>query len=486
MKRPVKTVAELLGGASVDKSIARYKVSVVTDDTRKIVKGRTLFFMRAKENFDVLEKLGCIAADVYVIITGFKDFGKVSKLVSGKCKVLGVKNIDNVYFSAIDRLYEFSNKDFVFIGVTGTNGKTTVAGIIYHLLNKLGFKASLIGTVDNIIAGSKSPAVNTTPDYTSLREMLFESRIKGYKHIVMEVSSHGIVQDRIKGLNFAVKIFTNLSRDHIDYHKNMANYFLAKKSFMEAGKYGDWTIVNLDDRYGRKIKLNGKSRTYAVKRDADCRAVDIFSWDKGVRFKLKTGEDDTFVNMSILGAYNVYNVMAAVAAVSAVTGLCVKEFCQYVKTFKGVKGRLTAVCKDIFLDYAHTPDALKKVLQSVKMMGYDNIILVFGCGGNRDKGKRAIMGAVAGRYADFTVVTSDNPRDEDPADICHQIACAINGRHKIMIDRRQAIGYAVKQNKRLKNSCVVVAGKGHEVYQVVGAKKISFSDEEVIKEFCDI
>jgi UDP-N-acetylmuramoyl-L-alanyl-D-glutamate--2,6-diaminopimelate ligase len=464
----------------IKKAIQQLPVKSISNDTR-LVKAGDIFFIKKRENFNIFSALGNIENKVTTFVAELCAKKYLTDLNLEK-PVIFVKDIQEAWHAAVDKLYGFNKKDFIFIGITGTKGKTTTAHLVYYLLKKLNKNASLISTIDYRINGKSYDTMNTTPDYLALRKIFSGIKGKSPKYVVMEISSHGIQQQRITGLDFSRCIFTNLKREHLDYHKSMQNYFRVKKSFFEKNKNAT-AVINIDDIYGRAIQKMLKNKlSYAVNLNADFKASNIILNKEGISFELLYNKNIFPVSSFLLGRHNVYNILAAVAAVFSL-GLPLAKIIEYVKFFKGVEGRLEEISPGIFVDYAHTPDSLKKALLAVKDIGYKKIICVFGCGGNRDTGKRRIMGKVASNLADFTIITSDNPRNENPAFICSQITKGFAGKnYTVIIDREEAIAQALKLRNKDKDFCLLVAGKGHENCQIIGNKKIPFKDSAVIKE----
>ena len=385
-------------------------------------------------------------------------------------------------------------KNLKIIGITGTNGKTTTAFLIYHLLKIIGQKTSLIGTIKYIIGSKSYKAKLTTPGFIELREILRKIKNTGSNFVVVEVSSHGLVQGRVKGLKFSRCLFTNLSRDHLDYHKTMESYFSAKKKLFFPQE-GALSLINIDDYYGKKI-FRGlkKALSFAIEAPADFRAENIVLGKGGSYFEITFSRKHYPVKTHLCGKYNVLNILGAVGLVSSL-GFPISEVVKAVSSFKPPRGRLEPVTSDIFIDYAHTPDALSNVLGNLRESGYDKIICLFGCGGDRDRGKRRLMGQIASVKADFTFITSDNPRSEDPAKICYQIKKGFKkNNYLVVVDRYKAIKKGIKffLTNKANNSCLLIAGKGHEDYQIISAgggsafggkvKRIPFSDKKVVKQ----
>ncbi len=379
-------------------------------------------------------------------------------------------------------------KNLKIIGITGTNGKTTTVFLAYHLLKEMGQKSSLIGTIKYIIGSKVYKANLTTPGFIDLGKLLKKAEDSGSRFVVMEVSSHALAQGRVKGLKFSRCVFTNLSRDHLDYHKTLNNYFNTKKKlFFSQGT--PFSLINVDDRYGKKIfKKIKRGLSFSITAQSDFKAENIVLGKRGSCFDLIFSGKSYPVKTRLCGRHNVLNILGAVSLVFTL-GFSLPKLVRAVSNFKPVEGRLEPAAPDIFIDYAHTPDALDNALKSLREAGYEKIICVFGCGGDRDKGKRRAMGRIAAYEADFTFITSDNPRSEEPGKICSQVEKGFKkNNYLVIVDRRKAIREAIKvflKNKAGK-SCLLIAGKGHENYQIIKDKKIRFSDKRVVKELLNM
>ena len=471
-------IKELFSGLSLDKNLGEKTLKGIYDDSRFLKKGE-LFFVRRRKNFDIFSVLPQLEKKTLAIAADIKDKEEITKKIK-KVPVIFVEDIEKEFQRAVELFYKGS-KSLKVIGVTGTNGKTTVANLIYHLLKKLGQEASLIGTVNYCIAGKKKKATHTTPDYLLLRKLIAEAVKNKASYMVMEVSSHGASQERTKGIDFSRCVFTNLSRDHLDYHKTMQSYFNAKKSFFLSNKNASF-IINTDDLYGKKLARLGENViSYGLGPQAKLRAKNIKLGKSQTTFDISYKSKTFKVQSLLLGEHNVYNVLAALATLFSL-GFSPKRVIGQISSFCSVEGRLEEVWPSVFIDYAHTPDALKKVLLALKDIGYTNTVCVFGCGGQRDKGKRPLMGEVASNHAAFSFITSDNPRNEDPLEICEQVKKGFKkNNYSVILNRRQAIKKALEIKPKLNNCCVLVAGKGHEKYQIIKDKNIPFSDHKVIK-----
>lgn len=371
-------------------------------------------------------------------------------------------------------------------GITGTNGKTTICYLIEDILKNNNLDCAVLGTVNYRFKEKKFMATNTTPGPIELHKFLSKASKEKIKHIVMEVSSHALSQERVSGIDFSSAIFTNLTSEHLDYHGTLENYFQAKlKLFLNIRPDG-FALVNSDDRYSEKIKKKIFCRivTYGVKKKSDFQAKNIKTDISGSRFSLLAKKCKINVKTKLIGKHNIYNILAAIAW-SCEKGFPLKKTIDAVSKFESVPGRLERIRskskKIIFVDYAHTDDALEKVLLSLQGISKGRIISVFGCGGERDRIKRPKMGRAASELSDFAIITNDNPRSEDPDLIIKEIVSGIRRKnYSIEPDRKKAIESAIFLAR--KNDIVLIAGKGHENYQQFKNKRVHFDDREVAEQ----
>jgi UDP-N-acetylmuramoyl-L-alanyl-D-glutamate--2,6-diaminopimelate ligase len=384
--------------------------------------------------------------------------------------------------------YRTPSANLAVAGVTGTNGKTTTAWIIRHLCDIVGRSCGLIGTIEYVLPGVREAAVRTTPESVDLERMLARMRDGGFKAAALEVSSHALIQQRVRGVEFDAAIFTNLTQDHLDYHGTMEEYFDAKCLFFthlaaQNRKRGR-AVINSDDRYGRRLLDRIGSLpliTYGQGSNCNFRASDIRYSAMGTTFRLDAKGRSYLVRTPLIGLFNVYNTLAAMAAVSSM-GLELRRVIAAVATIPQVPGRMQRVPAQrnfqAYVDYAHTPDALENVLKVIRTLSPSRIITVFGCGGDRDAGKRPMMAAAAENNSDLVIITSDNPRSEDPMSIIRQVEKGMQGkRHETYLDREAAIRRAVELAGA--GDIILVAGKGHETYQESAAGRIDFDDVSV-------
>lgn len=381
--------------------------------------------------------------------------------------------------------YGYPAQDIPIVGVTGTNGKTTVTYLVKSILEEAGKKVGLIGTIANMIGSKVLPAERTTPESMDLQRLFKDMRDEGVNAIVMEVSSHSLSLKRVAGVQFEVGVFTNLTQDHLDFHRTFEEYREAKaKLFLQSRQ----AAINIDDEAGRMYaeRVQGRLWTYGISRAAQVFARDIEITLKGVSFELFLPGESCTVNLNIPGLFSVYNALAAATACHAlgVSAGCIKAGLEKVK---GVPGRFelldTGTEYSVIIDYAHTPDGLENVLKTARDFTKGRVITVFGCGGDRDPSKRPIMGEVAGKYSDFCVITSDNPRSEEPMAIIQQIIPGVQKTacpYVVIEDRREAIAYALNHGRP--GDVIILAGKGHETYQILKNKVIHFDEREVVAE----
>lgn len=382
--------------------------------------------------------------------------------------------------------FDHPEKKLKIIGVTGTNGKTTVTTLIKSILEFEKKNVGLIGTNANYINGKILETERTTPESYDLYELLDEMVSEGVEYVIMEVSSHSIELDRVYGIEFLVGAFTNLTQDHLDFHKTMENYKNAKKKLLFVSKNA---VINTDDAAGAEYteSVSCPVASFSIENDATYTAKNIKISARGVIFDMENDGKNHKVRLGIPGKFSVYNALCALACVVA-SGISVERAIEALTFAKGVMGRCETVYTNtdytVIIDYAHTPDGLENIISTVKEFCEARVITLFGCGGDRDRTKRPIMGRIAGTLSDYCIVTSDNPRTEEPAAIIEDIMVGVNQtdcEHIVIENRREAIMYALSFAKR--GDCIILAGKGHETYQIIGKTKNHFDEREVIAEF---
>jgi UDP-N-acetylmuramoyl-L-alanyl-D-glutamate--2,6-diaminopimelate ligase len=388
---------------------------------------------------------------------------------------------------AASRFYGEPSENIKLIGITGTNGKTTIANLLYNLFQTLGYPSGLISTVGNMVGTRELDTSCTTPDPVTLNELLLEMIRSGCGHAFMEVSSHAVVQKRIGGLTFAGGVFTNLTHDHLDYHKTFRDYLLAKKAFFDGLPSHAFALTNLDDRNGMVMLQNTRAekKTYSMRAMADFRARAMeFGFD-GTHLRI----GDTEVWSKLTGNFNVYNLLATYG-VACLSGLEPGEVLKTLSVISPAEGRFDHFRLNngaiAVVDYAHTPDAVENVLKTIRDLkkGNEQLITVIGCGGDRDAAKRPVMAGLAAKYSNRVILTSDNPRTENPEKILEEMKAGLDqdGRKKTLsiMNRKEAILAACAMAG--KNDIVLVAGKGHEKYQEINGVRHPFDDKKILKE----
>lgn len=390
--------------------------------------------------------------------------------------------------------YDYPGKKMRMIGVTGTNGKTTTTHMIAHMLRMAGHHVGVLGTIHALLDDEELPIHNTTPDVVELQRFLSWMYDKGMTHVVMEVSSHALALHRVAGIEFDTAVFTNLTQDHLDFHKTMERYVAAKAELFRGltenreKKQGQTAIINVDDEWAQQILDacgTAKVLTYGIEQKADLRGENVRVELKKASFTVQGNFVNASLVMPVTGMFNVYNTLAAMGAAHA-EGVDTAVIEQAVRNFHAVPGRfeLVEAGQDfaIVVDYSHTPDSLEKALVTARALNPQRVLVVFGCGGDRDRTKRPIMGRIAAQHADISIVTSDNPRSEDPETIVKEIevgvkeAITAGKTYKVIVDRRQAIQEAVGLARS--GDIIIIAGKGHETYQILCDKTIHFDDRE--------
>jgi UDP-N-acetylmuramoyl-L-alanyl-D-glutamate--2,6-diaminopimelate ligase len=409
--------------------------------------------------------------------------------LSQRATVIVVQDSRDALAQLAATFFGHPSRKMKMIGVTGTNGKSTTSFLIKHLLERAGQSTGLIGTVQYEIGERRLPALRTTPESSDLQELLSQCVETVCRNVVIEVSSHALSLGRSKEIEFTVGVFTNLTRDHLDFHRGMKDYFEAKALLFESVRQSRSkdrkAIINVDDPYGQQLVARfGKDLpiiTYGMGARAEFRASDFKVEMSGTSYRLDANDKSYLVRLPLIGRFNIYNSLAALAAAHAV-GLDVRNAVLGLAKAPQIPGRLEAVPAKrkfhVFVDYAHTDDALLNVVKTCRDLNPNRLILVFGCGGDRDRTKRPLMGAVADQYADFAFITSDNPRKEDPEAILRDIEAGFTHKnYEKIVDRKGAIARAIAMAQP--RDIVLIAGKGHEKYQEFRDHTIPFDDVEI-------
>ena len=468
-------LSELIENNAVT-AIGDTEISSVTDDTRKVTKG-SLFVCIKGGSFDGHTAAAEMLEKGAAAVVCERDLGLGDKQIL-------TDNSRKLYGQICSAWFGHPERRMKMIGVTGTNGKTTITNVIKHILMKNGHKTGLVGTIQNEIGDEVLHTDNTTPMAYDFMELLAKMADAGCEYVVMEVSSFGLCQYRIGSSYFDVAVFTNLTQDHLDYHKDMEDYYQAKRMLFDIC---DCAVINIDDDYGKRLtgEVSCKKYGFSVKENADIYADGIKIKSTGSSFWLCRDGKSHLIKTRMPGLFNVSNITAAIA-VCLEEGLSIESIIPAIEEYNGVKGRCEVIPTGrdftVICDYAHTPDALENILRSVKEYTENDLICLFGCGGNRDAAKRPKMAKAAAKYADKLIVTSDNPRNEEPEAIIKDILAGLEGmsvNYDVVTDRREAIYHALKIAE--KGDIIVLAGKGHEDYQILaGMEHIHFDEREIV------
>jgi UDP-N-acetylmuramoyl-L-alanyl-D-glutamate--2,6-diaminopimelate ligase len=462
-------------------------VSSIQMDSRKVSKDAVFLAVKGVDTdghkfIDTAIDKGAIAVICEILPDRLKD----------EITYVQVENSATAAGIVAHNFYGQPSEKMKLVGVTGTNGKTTIATLLYKLFTALGSTCGLLSTVQNHIGDSVVPATHTTPDPISLNGLLKEMLDHGCTHVFMETSSHAIHQQRIAGLHFAGGIFSNITHDHLDYHKTFDEYIRVKKSFFDSLPSSSFAIANADDKRGAVMlqNTNAKKYYYSLKTMADFKGRILENNLTGLVMTV----NDQEVHFRLIGEFNAYNLLAVIGAATCL-GEEKQEILRCLSVLSGAEGRFDYILssKDKVLgivDYAHTPDALINVLTTIQKLrkGHERIITVVGCGGDRDRKKRPVMGEASCIYSDKVIFTSDNPRSEDPLEIIREMESGLNTAAKrkylSIVDRKEAIKTAVSLANL--EDIVLVAGKGHEKYQEIKGKKYPFDDKQVLKEMFEL
>lgn len=444
-------------------------------DSRKVKKGDTFVALKTL-NHDGHEYVDdAIKNGATTVVVDHGLYG-VDTLVVNDTKEYLIRSLKEQYYDSI--------KDLKLIGMTGTNGKTTTCFLIYQALCKLEKKAAYIGTIGFYVDGEKIKELsNTTPEINELYELLLYCASNQVEYVVMEVSSHALAMNRVEGLEFDYAIFSNLTKDHLDYHLDMKSYALAKQKLFSMLKEDGKAIVNQDDDYKNYFLLKENNNiTYGFE-ESDYQVMDVMIDVSGNQFVVKHGENRYELKSDLLGKHNVYN-MLVVVTVLLEEDIPAESIQTLISKLKSPMGRMDTIYYDsnrIIIDYAHTPDAVQNVIKAVKELNPNHIYTIIGCGGNRDKTKRPEMAKIATSLSDYAIFTSDNPRLEDPNDILDDMVNHLeNENYETIVNRKNAIIRGIQMLEN--NDILLVLGKGHETYQIIGKEKLEFDDKQVVLE----
>ena len=435
-------------------------------DSRKVKEGDTFIAIKEINNDGHKYVMDAINNGATTVIVEEGEYN-VNTIVVADTKKYLEEYLENNYYDKIKKLK--------LIGMTGTNGKTTTCFLIYQALNKIGIKCAYIGTL-GFYTDKENKLNNTTPNLYEIYNMLIECVDDNYEYVAMEVSSQGLSMGRVNTLVFDYVIFSNLTHDHLDYHKSMENYVLEKQKLFTMTN-NSIAIINSDDKYRNYFLLDNKNITYG-KTNSDYNINNVKITLDGTSFKLN--EEEYFTNL--IGEYNIYNLSIVIIILKCLNIENIKDI---IKKLNAPNGRMDIIKyndNNIIIDYAHTPDAVEKIIKEVSKINHNKIITIIGCGGNRDKTKRPIMGEIATTYSDYVIFTSDNPRFENPRKILKDITCKLDKKnYKIITKRKKAIKRGIQMLS--KNDILLLLGKGHEGYQIIKNKKYPFIDKDVVLKY---
>ena len=448
----------------------------IKTDSRKVVKGDTFIALKGNtvDGHDFIDSAIKNGAEKIICEHGKYDVDTIN--VSDTHEYLKNYLVNN---------YSKEFEDLKLIGVTGTSGKTTTCFLTYQILNKLGIKTCYIGTIGCYIDNDVVELSNTTPDILELYNLLLTAKEKGCKVIVMEVSSHSLAEERIKGLKFDVCAFTNLSQDHLDYHKTMEEYCKCKAKIVNYLKDKGKIIVNVDDEYS-KYFICDKSLSLGIN-GSNYKIKEFHMENTHTDILFNVNNDSYEVRTNLIGKFNVYNYLTSLALINNL-GISVNDIINVTDSINAPVGRAQIIkvgTSIAVIDYAHKPDAVSKIIPLFREVTKGKIITIIGCGGDRDPMKRPIMGNIATSLSDYVILTNDNPRTEDEKLIMKDILEGITtDNYEVIYDRKDAIKKGISMLKD--NDCLLILGKGHEDYQIIGKKKIHFSDKEIVKKFLNL
>ncbi len=472
---------ELFSGTGIDvpSAYGRMRIRKIQYDSRAVKPG------------DLFVAIKGYSTDGHRYLKNAEEAGAVLAVVERTDKDLGIPQISvqdsrKLLAALAYNRYRQDIDQVDLIGITGTNGKTTTSFLVRSVLNASGRNAGLIGTIAYYYRDKVIPASHTTPEATDIAGMVHEMAESGHHCCVLEVSSHALVLNRVDHFPFTIGLFTNLSHDHLDFHKNVEKYFKAKSRLFTLIKKNGSAVINIDDPYGAELAdtFRGRLKTFGFSEEADVRALEWCMSSRGTRLTIQTRSHTFEVTSNLISLFNIQNILAAVA-VGLAYNLDTETIRRGISELKHIPGRLEKheIGTDAYavIDYAHTPDALKKAAEALRNITKKRLIIVFGCGGDRDRAKRPVMGKIAELAGDHVIVTSDNPRSEDPDTIIKEIVAGMRKteKYEIIPDRKEAIIQAVRMAGQ--GDIVLVAGKGHETHQLIQGKRYEFNEADIIK-----
>ncbi len=477
-------IAEIIQKITPVKIIGDLNVEItgITQDSRAVTTG-DLFICTKGTKIDSHQFLAQVAASgaVAAVVEDLpaENYGMT---------LIQVQAVKSVLKELAGAFYGYPDQQLKLIGVIGTNGKTTSTYLVKGILEAAGYQVGLIGTINNLIKDQRVETNNTTPGVLELQKLFAQMVTAGVEYVVMEVSSHSIHQGRVDGLNFVSGIFTNITQDHLDYHKTFAEYLRVKTSFFVNLPESSAALINFDDPHGNEIAAQTKAKvfSYGIAADSDVKANHVQVAPHGASYTVVTPLGQLELKLNLTGYFNVYNSLGALA-VGLSLGLDLETIKNGLEQVTGVPGRFQLVPGSssfgVIVDYAHTPDGLENVLHTARKLTKQRVLLTFGCGGDRDRTKRPIMGALAAKLADLTIITSDNPRSEDPEQIMKEVAAGFgatpDAKYLLEVDRATAIKSLIDLAQP--GDILLIAGKGHETYQIFADRTIHFDDYEIAR-----
>jgi UDP-N-acetylmuramoyl-L-alanyl-D-glutamate--2,6-diaminopimelate ligase len=489
--------SELINIIGLDLTSAKdFTVEGLAYDSRKIKNGFIFFAIKGYKDDGNKYVLKALEDGAKAVITDFVSAKDLINEVPDDVNIIGVDDVRKVMAQIAFTFYDNPSDKVKLIGVTGTNGKTTITYLLKHIFETAGFKCGLIGTIDYLTGASKQESKLTTPDSIEINMMLKEMVDAGIEYCFMEVSSIALVLHRVYEQKFSAGVFTNLTSEHLDLHKNMQNYFDAKKILFDYLCESNFAVSNLDDNYGLDIIKNtkGKKIIYAMNSEADYKAINAKISMEGLSFDIVCKDGKFNVNTKLTGRFNIYNILTAVS-LARCYNIDFKTIQKAIADFGVVNGRFNKIELPnkayAVIDYSHTSDSLKNAVESAVEIrnlsgSKGRVITIFGCGGNKDRTKRPVMGEIATSLSDYTIITSDNPRFEDPMDIIKEILKGVKTKENFEVNanREEAIKRGIEISK--KGDIILICGKGHETYQEVMGVRSPFDDKEMVEKYFNL
>lgn len=479
-----------VGGISCEARYHQYSISHLSCDSRDI-KPESIFVVLSGAKSNGADFIADAISKGATVIVNDNDARLIGSFEVPQHIALIKVESPRLFLRALARAFYGNPSETVkTIGVTGTNGKTTITYLLESIIASSAKQSGVLGTINYRIGGEVFPSINTTPGFLDVQRFLCKLKKAHVSYCVMEASSHALVQGRLDGIDFAAAIFTNLTQDHLDYHPSMEAYFQAKSLLFTQLPFSAASIINADDPYGQRLMglSKGHVLSYGIDAEAGVRAINIQYHLSGTSFDVILPEGRCSINTLLVGRYNTYNILASVACAYSL-GFSTKDIVEGVNALRFIPGRLESVPTGrdffVFIDYAHTDDGLMNVLKGLRTVSQDKIIVVFGCGGDRDKLKRPKMARAVSELSDYAIITSDNPRSEDPQAIINDIVSGFTSdKYEVCVDRQEAIEKAL--SIATKGAIVLLAGKGHETYQILKDRTIPFNERAIVETFLHV